>query len=265
MAVPVAPRTVVVVQQQQRQARAPFTPAELAAFGGALFLALGQFIAFINAYDALNQSSPRVEESRAWLLGALVAGIAAVAFVAWAAYQRHAHPALAAAGGGLGLLFGVSFPPELSFGWLAGLGWLILEMILLALLLIPLIVFLVMVFGPHQRAAWGLGTGIVLLHVLSYSVLVAFMLANLDALAAEAEQANEAPTAAGPLVLLLLGGCAGAWRRTRARHRRPSRPARIISVRIQFVDSRTPAPQRSRAHQPRPYAWARSRPGAARA
>lgn len=209
---------VIVLQQQQQQRRRGSRAIEVTLYLAAIFLTLFQFIAYIQAFDDLNSSRPQIGAARAAATFSIFLGVCAAGLVLWVSYVRRAHPVPAALGGVFGLAVGGFLAGTLkeSFGFLGSVGYLFTEFIILGILLIPFIVFLVLIFGRHERVGWGLGMGLLFFHALAYLTIASYILNNTTSLAAAAEQANRSPDWGFLGTLAILLSSAAARRRVRA-------------------------------------------------
>lgn len=180
----------------------------------ALLAAVAQFILFTMAFDALNRAQPDRAAATAWAQASVALGAIAVALTGFAMYRRRVHAVWPVASAGLGLATGTFLAYQLpeTFGLLGELGWLYLEGGLLALLVAPFVVFLVFVFTDRGAAGWGIGLGTLGLHATAYLVVVGYLLANLERLAGQAEEANASSLA---LIATLLALAGAAWARRR--------------------------------------------------
>lgn len=172
---------------------------------------------FLLAHGALDSSRPDKSGAASAAFGSLLLGVGAIAAALWVSRRRNARPLPLAILGGIGLFAGFPFAADLenSFDNLAGLGFFLLEGFILFFSLIPLIFFLVFIFGQRRETGWGIGFGLIVGHALFYLVSAIYVLVNLEQLARASEQAHESPAwglVAGLATLLI---AAILWRRTR--------------------------------------------------
>lgn len=200
------PGTVVVVQQQQQQRRRGPVAIDISLFFAALLLSFLQWLVFTGAYTDLNSSNPQVDDARATALGSIMVGLVVGGLALLIAFRRRGHLVPTAIGGVFGLVMGGTLASSLegSFGIGGELGWLLIEGILFVIMLVPFILFLVFVFGSHERVGWGLGVGLILFHALAYLTLASYLSANAEELGEAAKAANTAGME-GVALLLALG------------------------------------------------------------